>query len=41
MKQGLYSNEWMSAESQSTEINDKAYREEVLSIVLLKTMFEN
>ena len=41
MKQDLYSNEWISAENQSTEINLKAYKEEVYLIVSLKTVFEN
>ena len=41
MKQGLYKNEWISAEIQSAEINPKAYREEVILIVSLKTLFEN
>ena len=41
MKQGLYSNEWISAEIQSAEINPQAYREEVFLIVLLKPLFEN
>ena len=41
MKQGLYSNEWISAEIQSAEISPKAYREEVFLIVLLKILFEN
>ena len=41
MKQDLYSNEWISAENQSAEINPKAYREEVFLVILLKTLFEN
>ena len=41
MKQGLYSNEWISTEIQSAEINPQAYREEVCLIVSLKTLFEN
>ena len=41
MKQGLYSNEWISAENWSTEIRLKAYRKEVFLIVSLKTEFEN
>ena len=41
MKQGLYSNEWISAEIQSAESNPKAYREEVVFIVSLKTLFGN
>ena len=41
MKQDLDSNEWISAENPSTEINLKAYGEQVLLIVLLKTVFEN
>ena len=41
MKQGLFSNEWISAEIQSAEISPKAYREEVFLIVLLKILFEN
>ena len=41
MKQDLNANEWISAENPSTEINLKAYREEVILIVLLKTVFEN
>ena len=40
MKQGLYSNGWISAEIQSAEINPKAYREEVSLVVSLKTLFE-
>ena len=41
MKQGLYSNEWISTEIQSAEINPQAYREKVFLIVSLKTWFEN
>ena len=41
MKQGLYANEWISAEIQSAEINPKTYREEIFFIVSLKTLFEN
>ena len=41
MKQGLYSKEWISTENQSTEINLKAQREEVVFIVSLKIVFEN
>ena len=41
MQQGLYSNEWISAENQSTEISLKVYREEVFLVVSLKTEFEN
>ena len=41
MKQGLYSNEWISTEIQSAEINPQAYRGEVFLIVSLKTLFEN
>ena len=41
MKQGLYSNEWISAENQSTEISLEVYREEVFLVVSLKTEFEN
>ena len=41
MKQGLYSNEWISAEIQSAEINPKAYREEVTLTDSLKTLLEN
>ena len=41
MKRGLYANEGISAENQSTENSLKAYREEVFLIVLLKTEFEN
>ena len=41
MKQGLYSNEWISTEIQSAEINPQAYREEVFLIVSLKILFEN
>ena len=41
MNQDLYSNEWISAENQSTEINLEAYREEVFLIVSLKIEFEN
>ena len=41
MKQDLYSNEWISTEIQSAEINPQAYREEVFLIVSLKTLFEN
>ena len=40
MKQGLYANECFLAENQSTEINLKAYREELFLIVSLKTVFE-
>ena len=40
MKQGLYSNEWISAEIQPAETNPKAYTEEVFLIVSLKTLFE-
>ena len=40
MKQTLYSNECISAEKQSTEFNLKSYREEVIFIILLKTVFE-
>ena len=41
MKQTLYSNECISAEKQSTEFNLKSYREEVILIISLKTVFEN
>ena len=41
MKQDLYSNEWTSAENASTEINFKAYGEEVFLIVSLKSVSEN
>ena len=41
MKQHLCSNEKIAAENQPTEINIKAYREEVFLIVLLKTVLEN
>ena len=41
MKQGLYTNEWISGEIQSAEISHKAYRVEVFLIVSLKTLFEN
>ena len=41
MKQGLYSNEWISIEIQLANINPQAYREEVFFIVSLKTLFEN
>ena len=41
MKQGLYSNEWISTEILSAEINPQAYREEVFFIVSLKTLFKN
>ena len=41
MKQGLYSNEWISAKTQPAEINPKTYREEVVLTVWLKTLFEN
>ena len=41
MKQDLYSNECISAEKQSTEINLEAYREEVFFIVMLKTVFKD
>ena len=41
MNQDLYSNVWISAETRSTEINLKAYREEVFLIVSPKTVFEN
>ena len=41
MNQGLYANEWISADIQSAEINPKAYREEIFFIVSLKTLFEN
>ena len=37
----MYSDKWISAENQSTEINLKAYREEVYLSVSLKTGFEN
>ena len=40
MKQDLYSNEWISAVNLSTEINLKAYREEVFLIISLKNVFE-
>ena len=40
MKQGLFSNEWLSAEVQSAEINPKAYREETFLIVSLKILFK-
>ena len=40
MKQDLYSNEWISAENQSTEINLKTHREEEVLIVSLKIVFE-
>ena len=41
MKQGLYSNEWISVKIQPAEINPKAYRVEVVLIVSLKTLVEN
>ena len=41
MKQGPYSDEWISTEIQSAEIDPHAYREEVFFIVSLKTLFEN
>ena len=41
MKPHLYSNDWISAENQATEINLKTYREEVFLIVFLKTVLEN
>ena len=41
MNQGLYSNEKISAENQSTEINLNPYREEGFFIVSLKIVFEN
>ena len=41
MKQGLYSDEWITTEIQSAGINPQAYREEVFLIVSLKTLFEN
>ena len=41
MKQHLYANEWLSAETQSTETNLKPYREEVFVVVSPKTVFEN
>ena len=41
MKQGLYSNEWISAEILSAAINPEAYREAVSFIVSLKTLSEN
>ena len=41
MKQDLYSNEWISTEIQSAEINPQAYRGEVFLIVSLKTLFQN
>ena len=41
MKQDLCSNEWISAENLSAEINSKAYREEVFLVISLKTLFEN
>ena len=41
MKRDMYSNEWISAENKSTEINLQVYREEVFLIVSLKTVFEN
>ena len=41
MKQGLYSDQWISAEIQSAEINPEAYREGVFLVVSLKTFFEN
>ena len=41
MKQGPYSNERISTEIQSAEINPQAYREEGLIIVSLKTFFKN
>ena len=37
----MYSNVWISVESQSTEINLQAYRQEVFFIVSPKTVFEN
>ena len=40
MKREIYSNEWISAEIQSTEINLQVYKE-VFFIVLPKTVFEN
>ena len=41
MKQGLCLNEWISVESQSTEISLKSDREEVFLMVSLKTVVEN
>ena len=41
MKEDLYSNEWISAENQSTEIILQTHREEVFLIVSLKSVFEN
>ena len=41
MKKDMYSNEWISAEIQSVEINSKAHREKEFMIVLLKTLYEN
>ena len=41
MKKDMYSNEWISAEIESAEIDPKAHREKVFMIVLLKTLFEN
>ena len=41
MKRDMYSNEWISAENQSTKINLQAYTEEVFLIVSPKTLFEN
>ena len=41
MKRDMYSNEWISTENQSTEINLQVYREEVFLIVSPKTEFEN
>ena len=40
MKQGLYSNEWISTEIQAAEIKPKAYREQVFLIVSLKTLIK-
>ena len=40
MKQDLYANEWLSAETQSTETNLKPYREDVFLVVSPKTVFE-
>ena len=42
MKQDRDSNEWVPAVNLSTEINLKAYREEVFFLIIsLKTVFEN
>ena len=41
MKQALYSNECISAEKQSIELNLRSYREEAFWIISLKTVTEN